>query len=135
VRTYKVDCAHRGLMGFAIGNLTTIAEKRGDFGSHSLYGSWVEDLDGKRGWFITFDGLDGLESRSFSIVDGEIHQSGRQYRAGPDGRTIVDTNPKIAELGASAKQAILDAIAKWEAEAREKPVPNTCSESSVSIVP
>jgi hypothetical protein len=104
-------------MGFAAGNLNTLANKHGNFGDYSVDGSWVEDVEGKKGWLIR---LEGLESGEFTIVDGEIHQSGRHYRAGPNGETMVPASPQIANIGASAKQAINDAIAKWEGEGREK---------------
>lgn len=103
-------------MAFAVGDLTTLARKHGSFGDYEVFGYFVADEAGKRGWLVD---LQGLDSGTFTAVDDEIHRSGRHYGAGSNGETVVPMSSVVADLRASAKQAILDAIAKWEAEERE----------------
>lgn len=106
-------------MAFVVGNLTTLARKHGSFGDYEVSGDFVADEAGKRGWLID---LQGLDSGTFTVVDDVIHRSGRHYGAGSNGEAVVPMSPAVADLRACAKQAIVDAIAKWEAEEREKPL-------------
>lgn len=99
-------------MRFPVGMLTTIARKAGKFGDYDVHGAWVSDSH-CRGWYIE---LDGIESGSFAVCDGEIHLSGHHYFAGPEGSTFAPVSPDLAELPTSASQAIFDAIAQWEKE-------------------
>lgn len=85
-------------MEFPVGTLETLVRKQGVFGDYRVTGAWVSDTRLKRGWYIK---LEGLDSGSFAVCDGEIHVSGRHYLAGPNGETFAPVSPEIADLGAS----------------------------------
>ena len=105
-------------MAFGAGRLDMLVRKHGTFGDYEVRGTWVCDDELKRGWLIYIEGLD---KGSFAVSDGKIHRAGEEYRAGPGGETRVSIDLEIADLRASATQAIFDAIARWEAEERERP--------------
>ena len=105
-------------MTVPMGKLRTIVKKNGRFGDYEILGSWVCSSDLKRAWFLQMDGLD---SGSFAVVDGEIRFAELNLLAGPDGETIAPIGEK-AQMRPSAEKAVFDAIAKWETEERERPV-------------
>ena len=105
-------------MGFPIGMLETVARKSGTFGNYEVRGALVTDTQLKKGWYID---LEGVDSGSFAVCDGEIHPSGRHLLAGPNDSTFAPVSSDIAQLPSSAEQTIFDAIAKWESEEREIP--------------
>jgi hypothetical protein len=77
-------------------------------------GDRVVDTKNRRGWIIQI--VDGLEKGSFSVVDGKIHRCGIEYH-GNNAPSILDIERLEATFRwPSAKQAIFDAMAKWEAE-------------------
>jgi hypothetical protein len=112
-------CAEGGHMTLALGKWETLARKHGTFGGYDVRGDWVADAQLKRAWLIH---LSGLNSGSFAVCDGEIRRAGWEYFAGPSGGTSGAISPDIADLGASAKKAIFDAITKWETEEQDKPL-------------
>lgn len=105
-------------MMLAPGPWEKITRKHGTFGDYDVRGDLVADSQFRRGWLIQ---LDGLESGSFAVRNGEIRRAGLEYFAGSSRETSVAVSPEIADLRASAKKAMFDAVAQWEAEEREKP--------------
>jgi len=106
-------------MTLAVGKWETLERRHGTFGGYDVRGDWVSDTQLKRGWLIH---LDGLDSGSFAVCNGEIRRAGGECFAGPSGEMSVAISPEIADLGASAKKAIFDAITRWETEEREWPL-------------
>jgi hypothetical protein len=105
-------------MTLADGKWETLARKHGTFGDYEVWGDWVADIQLKRAWLIR---LDGLDSGLFAVDNGEVRRAGGEYFAGPNGEMSVSISRENADLGASAKKAIFDAITQWEKEDREKP--------------
>ena len=106
-------------MGFAVGSLATLTRKHGVFDDYEIFGYWVEDVAGKRGWFVD---MNGIEGGTFTVIDNEVYASGRNYGAGHNGETIVQMSPVVADLRPSTKQVIREAVAQWEAEESEDDV-------------
>ena len=105
-------------MAFAVGKLDTLARnmEHSEAMTYAELGS--ETIRPRRGWLID---LDGLDKGFFAVFDGTIHRAGGECLAGSGGGTPVSISAEIADLSASATQAIFDAVAKWEAEERKKP--------------
>jgi hypothetical protein len=101
-------------MVFAVGNMDRLAHKPGKFLDYDIMGDRVVDAKNRRGWIIQI--VDGLERGSFSVMDGKIHRYGIECH-GKNAPSILDTERLEATFRwPSAKQAIFDATAKWEAE-------------------
>jgi len=109
-------------MALPVGLINKLAHKRGIFLDFDIMGHRVVDTTNQRGWIIQI--VDGLESGNFSVTDGNIHRCRIEYR-GSNEPAILDMEILEATFRwPSARQAISDALAVWEAEEQEKlPVP------------
>jgi len=98
---------------------TLVPQKHGIFEGYEVWGTWVADVQLKRGWLIR---LTGLDSGSFLVCNGEIRKAELEFFAGPNGEASAAISPEIADLMASAKKAVFGAITQWETEEREGPL-------------
>lgn len=92
-----------------------IQGRKGRFNGYDIAGDWLVDVNGKHGWLVQVVGFE-----SFSVVDGEIHQSDILTPGATENSTVVVTAAKRAVLKEPVKQAISEAIAQWEREQGEK---------------
>lgn len=107
-------------MGFAVGKLDRLIQgKKETFNGYDIVGDWLVDVNGKRGWLLQI--VNGLEVGNFTVIDGSIHRSGIHTPGSVvEDTTDIITDPNEAILSKSTKQAIADAIAKWEMDESEK---------------
>ena len=108
-------------MAFAVGRLERVIQgQKATFNGYDIAGDLLVDVKGKRGWLIKI--IYGIEHGTFSVVDGEIHRSGIQNPSTVEDSIDILTEPREVDLIKLTKQAISDAIAKWEEEELEKTV-------------
>jgi hypothetical protein len=106
-------------MTLAVGKCETLVpQKHRIFDGYDVWGTWVADVQHKRGWIIR---LSGLDNGSFVVCNGEIREAGWGSVAGSSRGASVEISPEIADIRASAKKAIFDAITLWEKEEIEGP--------------
>ena len=99
-------------MGFVTGKLEKLCQgKKGNFSGYTIAGDWFSDINGQRGWVVQIVGF-----TTYSVVDGEIHESEIRTPGEIEDTTDIVTAPQKATLDKIMEQAISDAITQWEKE-------------------
>jgi hypothetical protein len=105
-------------MGNGAKRLSVKASKHGYFGEYGIGGLWYQDCQGRHAWHITANHHNISGKLKHYWVEGQEFYA-VAVNAAFDGSNehFLRTSDLVGAIDTDEKQAILDAIAKWEAPA------------------
>jgi hypothetical protein len=99
-------------------SLKRIANHEGVFGNYQMFGEEYENASGERAWHITVWPSDHGPVRHYWVQDEEFFSISIEVGFKHTHNTLIKNTGPATNIKPEEKQAILEAIAKWEAADR-----------------